>query len=1305
MLATILMSLGLALGLGNVIPHFFSDTVSVAYADDGVPTAPDAAKQQTGKDNSSEKKDDNKNNSSGSSTDIANLAGTNDNKSDESTNSQETTDDPWASAAAQLGQDFSLDDDSNKDKFLKTKINGSDENILGNVWGIIAVGNPIFPKESETSVSYNYKSNGSKSNGSRGAVNRALAYGGALYGMGIDHSYVKSEDTNFSFGRKILGSIDRFAYVATCAANWAFSWLPGLVKYINPLTWVNALPKDGPFQDIAETIQGLYQAASQLGMVFWAFCLVILLVLVGLGFRFTNNDTHVTMGRGALGAASHYMLRVVLIITVPFMLGSILDFALNNATGMYSEDVQTTTTYPLYSTLVDFQGSVEHSRLGLPNSLNGKISVSLDPSDAPVLKHNEIVDFNAQSAGRANARDLQSTSGTMVVSDDKNQDKHGFINSAAISLLDDWTDCTNYYPSDFASFADAHDHGSKTKKDWDLGKGTSKDKETLIKGHDKDDYDSLSPYLIHGTLTGQGDFKTVAPSMSSKKINGTDDGGLSTMGMYNYLSTKFDGKGSATVIANADHQTAFQGVYHTSVGLAGRGITACGNWLLMTSELLCIALFGLLTAVFITIALFQGLARIGSYLIASGLGSIRGIAKLMVATVMVIVEFVGGALYYAIAAKIIVDVAKSSDTLFSSSGKVFSSIFPDSMSGHLASASATMNTYGIYEIVLSILLIVLTWKLWKLRGILIKGLNEIATHSVDTILTSPDRHFGGGARTSNGDYQNGLSYDANGRNDGMGTTAHSGGRLEDSVGGVRGGGTDAVTGRGSYSRKPRISNPHGMTNKYINHRQGKQEYLDSIQKANGKPMGKGEKLMRGMGYSMSRAGIKATQKLGQKIQEAGLGGIGRAVENLGDSADERQQLRTLKRQEQAEESAVRNAKIGENEKLDAKSKPQQQLATQKEETQAKIAELGNKANETAADENGEYGRTQESYDAEKALKDLRGENGEQAQADALMNLQNDDLKRYNESETPIADMNGDLAEAHNQTAMAEKNYQDLKQNGPLATQDMGEYRQSLAEAKSKVDDAKANEARVQANADTLAASSSVASGLMSSTYNKGLQNGTAKRVTNAQADQALSKVGDAYKRQANFSRKLAQTQGAQNGVPDYTKMTKQQKKEYSAIAGDLHQAKRNAAALGLSRGSYASAEDVDSSRQQIGSMMDRISSGQESDYEFGKNELSQNMARNLSTYGNDNGRDTGFVQRNASDTVEGQFEDASPNLPSGNDQTIESHADDNMTDDFFNQNNDGQSAEKEDSFNPMIDEPSEEEPRGKDFDDHQDLLS
>jgi hypothetical protein len=211
---------------------------------------------------------------------------------------------------------------------------------------------------------------------------------------------------------------------------------------------------------------------------------------------------------------------------------------------------------------------------------------------------------------------------------------------------------------------------------------------------------------------------------------------LSALSMYNYLNTWF-GKSSLTVYSSDKAVSSATREYHNSVNLVGSAGVNWLYWVNGATTLLCFIVLGLGYAFGMLTGAIKNSMRIITAVPFATLGSLAGIAKVVIYTFTMITEIIGTMFIYRLVQEIILSI-------------------PSIFEGGLEHMFNSLGGFGTYlknsgnvtlftSLVSTVLLLILTWKMMHFRGAFVKALNEAVTKIVDKFLdTNVAPPVGGG---------------------------------------------------------------------------------------------------------------------------------------------------------------------------------------------------------------------------------------------------------------------------------------------------------------------------------------------------------------------------------------------------------------------------------------------------------------------------------------------------------------------------------------------------------------------------------
>lgn len=1223
--------------------------------------------------------------------------------------------DPWTQAVYDLSGKYSTKKGDPWPTGFKGHVN------LGNIYSYLGPQNPVFAQNSTNGYADNFSSDGNHQENAHGMANMALGFGSAMYTVGLDHPLSNNAvgKTRVNLGRILGGTCYLLAYTAVVTINKCFSTLTGWIKYVNVLDWLGNFPTNGPFGDLGETVKGVVQSLQGLGIVFWSFALAVLLLLGAMGFRFAggnlSGNTHVDAGPAFIfDEILHFAFRLFNFLVLPLLLATVMDEILSDAGSTFQHDAMEATTTPIYSTLVDFKGAVQHSRLDLPSSI--KLAVSFNPNAQTSLNQSQVCDFNAYSAGDSAARDAQSTSNNY----NDLSSGSGDID-ACYHLISEWMHAYEYEPADFVSYAEGHTGdnilaaGTSKSSASSSGSGSSNSSQSngatddadmtmpnaappmgntdnnqagsaekssesqaslqddLEYAKDGSDHNAPSLYVVNGTLSGKwgGTYSTAAPAKDSSCMKaGSSAGGLSTLGMYNYLATDFDDS-SASYETNAKNQTTYDGVSHYEVGIAGRGLAAFANWMLSLSQLVCIAIFGVWTFIAVISAVFSGMVKALMYLGANALGALQGTVKLVACCVMLIIEFVGTSFFYIVGIHLLLGASQLLPEIVNSNNQG---------SSFIVQASSNVNFTTGANLLTSIALFWLTFQMIRLRGVIMKSFNEMAESAVRSVLGSPDRHFNHSANLATNEAANGHTYNARGENDLKKVERDSG---TNGIGGSNGApgrngrdGHGSIVGRGQFQQSPKNANPTGF-GRFANYKQGKKDAINAKEQQLNRHLTDAERKQVEKEYARQQAGNAAFRVAGRAMDAIGSHKLAQALTNHAANRDAKQQVQRM-------EAAMDGKKLRESGAFAKDQNTLDQFAAgkrtngqiDKDAAETKAVEAREQAMQNV--DNAMQGMSDQVGDA---LEQQKAEDGTLANQDDMMKatenaMQNSMSDTFND----IAKNGGTLQDLSNDVTQKKNDLQQLKnqddqlkdakdnkmrdlskevKSGKMseakykqelaATQSAYQKQHAINQSKIKAAEKALNKsqtsARVAAGASAVSASmlkkpkaNSVLSGNNAQAVQdrqkkadalrkhgdikgaNGLQASVNKSrnqmatPTVSQANKALQNVAKARNSLNRFVQETNGTDNKGSGI-SFAKYTPDQQKKLNEKVAAVKAAEQRADQLGLAKETYDTTDHLMGSVRTLNQQLNAAATGKTVDSKFNtsfnKGELTQNVASQI----------------------------------------------------------------------------------------------
>ena len=596
----------------------------------------------------------------------------------------------------------------------------------------------------------------SSANSAYSGVLAYAQYGSLLDALGLDST---STGLGLHFQNMAFGSIMALLYLLAGGIDTIFSAVIWLLETLNPfklffsaISASSAAMANGMtggqgvpvwMQSLDTWFSGWYQALVNLS---WT-------VLVPL-FIFTFIISSLMWKKGnALGGLKKLVIRVLFLGVGLPLIGSMYTASLGvmkDATagaGMGATRV-------VISTFVDFENWAKKDRLAVPDNATLQWDSSKQaPTGASVNKLRQTtvaINKLANSGAFSSVSDIDVSGLGSISTEAAKADTTSsgglkdFTYVAAMNMLLRYTTAQLYQASDFdtaikgrisqqassgqeqvkscaTTWFNVQADGS-TKADGKSGCSATKASENpVLKVRDGSGLQASGESGII-TFTTNGDKYAGDWVMLGENFNGAN---LSALSMYNYLNTSFD-KNSATVYSSSNAVSSATREYHNSVNLVGSAGVSWLYWVNGAVTLLCFIVLGLGYA----FGMFTGAIKNSMHIITAvpfaTLGSMAGIAKVVIYTFTMITEIIGTMFIYRLVQEIILSV-------------------PSIFEGGLEHMFNSMGGFGVYlkdsgnvtlftSLVSTVLLILLTWKMMHFRGAFVKGLNEAVTKIVDKFL-------------------------------------------------------------------------------------------------------------------------------------------------------------------------------------------------------------------------------------------------------------------------------------------------------------------------------------------------------------------------------------------------------------------------------------------------------------------------------------------------------------------------------------------------------------------------------------------
>ena len=612
------------------------------------------------------------------------------------------------------------------------------------------------------------------------AVAAYLQYGHALQVLGLDT--VSSNQFDFmAIGRMFLGYLSMSVYVGALVPQVAFSMAINVMQTLNPFNWMVSEAIGGG--ETVPALAGVKGFVTDLYNVFAGMGLYVatLILAVGIG-------TSILFWRKSNNVGSHFkkfIIRLVFIAAgLPF-LGMTYTAALNNASDAFAASAPMANK-AVAATFVDFAAWAEKNNLALPEGTTIKVNGNGSGSGSGT------VDMGGTTAPQTFALKINQASGSLVDGDDTDASNltdtitsSRYSGNGQLGKILEVFDLLNRFANSTRYTAGAYETYVKTISGGKMAEGLkvtgNKDKYAAVNNILSPNADASkldnknTSFMSDGTpstfsvsmsggsivYTGHGKISKYAPGTAYRKFEKAMDsvnehvmgpraksfgttissgtGGLSTISMYNYLTTKF---ADDTVTNYSSTKLASDYVLdtHHSVSLVGGGVMGIVYWLNMVSILSFIAVVGTVYA----FGLIGGSVKRGIKMVTSipfaAVGSVRAISKIVGITVSMIVQIYGTLIVY----NLVVELFIASQQIFLTplmtgfnNGNVSAAIIPGMTADYNGvTAAITGLTVPIVAFIMSIVNIVITIKAVKLRKTLVKSMDEAMAGWVDRFFNS-----------------------------------------------------------------------------------------------------------------------------------------------------------------------------------------------------------------------------------------------------------------------------------------------------------------------------------------------------------------------------------------------------------------------------------------------------------------------------------------------------------------------------------------------------------------------------------------
>lgn len=615
-----------------------------------------------------------------------------------------------------------------------------------------------------------------------------VQYGHALQMLGLDSTANTSLDIS-AIVRFIGGGLLIVAYSLAIMVSLLFKAVLTMLQALNPFAWfLGSDAVNVPFRSwfsgaskhmptalsgVQKLVSSLYSSMSAIGIVMIPVFFVLMVAGIIL-FR---------SGRGAMGDTvgtkiRKYVTRVVFILAGIPILGAsytaCLDALLSGSDSNAFSVSTSAANDVIGSTLVDFEAWAVNKRLALPKGitikLNGADTVggSIDTKKTADLRQ-MARNINAMSNKHLTTptSSVSAMNGVAIdVGKESSSDNKPSV-AAAYDVMIRYMTRTYYKAADLetqykSTMADKKIKSKKSSSggffSWFIG-GSDDAPDSLMdlieNDSDVDNYkdanklagsDGTGPYMTDNKVGGISVKKNKNGSSFTYSGNGTK--GLSTLAMYNYLTSEFS---DSSVINYSNNKVAafVMSHAHRSVSAIGGGAVRALYVLYAIVMLLVMAIVGFGYALAVLFNMFKrGVSMVMSTPFAL-MGNLRAMSKVTTIVAMMIIELIGTVFTYQVVIYFLTHIldifmipvynvlkGKSNAIVPIMNAIGIPAASTDSLSGQALQIGALMLAI--------IMLIVFAFKAMQLRKSFVKTMDEMAASLIDRIF-SPNGVGAGGA--------------------------------------------------------------------------------------------------------------------------------------------------------------------------------------------------------------------------------------------------------------------------------------------------------------------------------------------------------------------------------------------------------------------------------------------------------------------------------------------------------------------------------------------------------------------------------
>lgn len=570
-------------------------------------------------------------------------------------------------------------------------------------------------------------------------------FGYLLYSTGLDQTNSAGFSKTNYHARSAFGALMMGSYYASSMVQSLFDMAMRLINYLNVLDWAyKGASSSQMFAPVAQLLHTWFVAGQKVGLVAMSLICCISLGLAVFGWQVTaSGGQRGATGAGMVSAVWTILKRAfIILILVPTCAVSFF-MVVRQTANLFDTKTNSIPNYAVYSNFVDFHNWTMMSRLNWSPDVDAHSSHQT--GDLPTLSHRDILKINYQDAGHPVAQTYLNKQWTDEYSNPTGN--YDNANKKAMSLVNQWRsgeafDAGNY-ASDMQAFLKPDQSGKDSKNDKD---DPANDNDLTHRVFVENAQNGVSGGEFQGT-------NQVYTNNSSDVNNNildarSNQGGLSTMGMYGYLLMQFSGN-NVKITDSTQLSNDASLPQHYNVNLVGEGFARNGNLamslgLMLSTTILSI---GYLWLTFMSI--IDAIPGLAVSTLGASFGMLRGGSQLTLRMLALIISVFVSAVLYSMTSKLLIAISECVDSIlgglpgFASNATamldtITKSYVHTSGFGALGLDGISSGAYGVANFFMGFLLVWLAIEFLKMRGPILSVITSMIEETINKLM-----NFGG----------------------------------------------------------------------------------------------------------------------------------------------------------------------------------------------------------------------------------------------------------------------------------------------------------------------------------------------------------------------------------------------------------------------------------------------------------------------------------------------------------------------------------------------------------------------------------